>query len=277
MGELLDIARKIQSSQIEQLPVIILCGGEGTRLREETEFKPKPMIQIGGRPMLVHIMKWYAKFGLNRFVLALGYKQEMIKDYFSRYNEINNDLIVNTGVYKGRVPQLCQTTSDNWVVVMSNTGEHTLKGGRLKRIQKHINTDTFFLTYGDAVGDVDIEALLRFHRSHGKIATVTGVVSPPRFGELTRDGSLVTEYLEKPYSPDTLINGGFFVFNREIFDLLTEDENCDLEYGALQKLAADKQLHVYTHHGQWACMDTAKDVGALQKLWANNEAKWRVD
>lgn len=262
---------------MERLPVVILCGGEGTRLREETEFKPKPMIQIGGRPMLVHIMKWYAKFGLNQFILALGYKQEMIKDYFMRYNEINNDLVVYTGNYKGVPMRFATKELDNWKVTLANTGEHTLKGGRLKRIQKYINTDTFFLTYGDAVGDVNIDALLKFHRSHGMIATVTGVVSPPRFGELTRDGSLVKEYLEKPYNPENLINGGFFVFNREIFDLLTEDENCDLEYGALQKLAADKQLHVYTHHGQWACMDTAKDVGALQKLWANNEAKWRVD
>jgi glucose-1-phosphate cytidylyltransferase len=261
---------------MERLPVVILCGGEGTRLREETEFKPKPMIQIGGRPMLVHIMKWYAKFGLNRFVLALGYKQEMIKDYFSRYNEINNDLIVNTGVYKGRVPQLCQTTSDNWVVVMSNTGEHTLKGGRLKRLEKYIDSDTFFLTYGDGIGDIDIEALLKFHRSHGKIATVTGVISPPRFGELTRDGSLVKEYLEKPYNPESLINGGFFVFEKEIFGYLSEDEDCDLEFGPLQMLAAIEHLHVYEHRGQWECLDTSKDLGSIQKTWNSGQAKWAM-
>ncbi len=262
---------------MERLPVVILCGGEGTRLREETEFKPKPMIQIGGRPMLVHIMKWYAKFGLDNFVLALGYKQEMIKDYFSRYNEINNDLVVYTRNYKGVPMRFATKELDNWKVTLANTGEHTLKGGRLKRIQKYINTDTFFLTYGDAVGDVNIDALLKFHRSHGMIATVTGVVSPPRFGELTRDGSLVKEYLEKPYNPENLINGGFFVFEKWIFNYLTENEDCDLEYGALQKLAAGEHLHVYEHRGQWSCMDTAKDVGALQKLWASGEAKWRVD
>jgi glucose-1-phosphate cytidylyltransferase len=261
---------------MEQLPVVILCGGEGTRLREETEFKPKPMIQIGGRPMLVHIMKWYAKFGLDRFILALGYKQEMIKDYFVRYDEINNDLITSTGFYRGGISKYHHGQKcDNWNVTLSNTGEHTLKGGRLKRIQKYIDTDTFFLTYGDGIGDIDIEALLKFHRSHGKIATVTGVFSPSRFGELTRDESLVTGFLEKPYDPEKLINGGFFVFNREIFDLL--DEYCDLEYGPLQKLATEGQLHVYQHIGQFVCMDTAKDVGAIQKLWANNEAKWRVD
>lgn len=260
---------------MERLPVVILCGGEGTRLREETEFKPKPMIQIGDRPMLVHIMKWYAKFGLNKFVLALGYKQDIIKDYFARYNEINNDLVVNTGMYKGYIYDLCPHPKDNWNVVLANTGLHTLKGARLKKVEKYIN-GTFFLTYGDGIGDIDIEALLKFHRSHGKIATVTGVVSPPRFGELTRDGSLVTGYLEKPYNPENLINGGFFVFNQEIFDYLTEDENCDLEFGALQALAAEEELHVYQHHGDWCCMDTAKDMGAMQKLWESG-AKWRVD
>jgi glucose-1-phosphate cytidylyltransferase len=262
---------------VERLPVVILCGGEGTRLREETEFKPKPMIQIGGRPMLVHIMKWYAKFGLDNFVLALGYKQEMIKDYFMRYNEINNDLVIDTGTYKGHVTELCPQAKDNWRVTMADTGLHTLKGGRLKRIQKYIKSDRFFLTYGDAVGDVDIEALLKFHRSHGMIATVTGVVSPPRFGELTRDGSLVREYLEKPYKPENLINGGFFVFEKYIFDYLTENEDCDLEFGPLQKLAANEHLHVYEHRGQWECLDTAKDLGSIQKSWASGEAKWRVD
>jgi len=256
------------------IPVCILCGGEGTRLREETEFKPKPMIQIGGRPMLVHIMKWYAKFGLEKFILALGYKQEIIKNYFLHYDDINNDVTLCVGGYRG---EWYKKTSDRWQITMSNTGEHTLKGGRLKRIQKYILDRTFFLTYGDGIGDIDIDALLKFHRSHGKIATVTGVISPPRFGELTRDGSLVTGYLEKPYNQDSLIHGGFFVFEREIFDLLTEDESCDLEFGPLQILAAAEQLHVYEHHGQWECMDTGKDVGTIQKLWINNEAKWRVD
>jgi glucose-1-phosphate cytidylyltransferase len=223
-------------------------------------------------------MKWYAKFGLDRFILALGYKQEMIKDYFKHYDDINYDLTVHTGRYMGHPmtnSMLLNGNLDFWDVTLSNTGEHTLKGGRLKRIEKYIDEDTFFLTYGDGVGDIDIEALLKFHRSHGKIATVTGVFSPSRFGELTRDESLVTGFLEKPYDPEKLINGGFFVFNREIFDLLTDD--CDLEYGPLQKLATEGQLHVYQHIGQFVCMDTAKDVGAIQKLWANNEARWRVD
>jgi glucose-1-phosphate cytidylyltransferase len=262
---------------MERLPVVILCGGEGTRLREETEFRPKPMINIGGRPMLVHIMKWYAKFGLNQFILALGYKQEMIKNYFSHYDDINYDLTVHIGSYRGDDGRICShRLIDNWDVTLADTGLHTLKGGRLKRIQKYIKSDTFFLTYGDGIGDIDIEALLAFHRSHGKVATVTGVVSPPRFGELTRDGSLVKGYLEKPYNPENLINGGFFVFEKEIFGYLSEDEDCDLEFGPLQLLAANEHLHVYEHRGQWACMDTAKDVGALQKLWAG-EAKWRVD
>jgi glucose-1-phosphate cytidylyltransferase len=159
---------------------------------------------------------------------------------------------------------------------MSNTGEHTLKGGRLKRLEKYIDSDTFFLTYGDGIGDIDIEALLKFHRSHGKIATVTGVISPPRFGELTRDGSLVKEYLEKPYNPESLINGGFFVFEKEIFGYLSEDEDCDLEFGPLQMLAAIEHLHVYEHRGQWECLDTSKDLGSIQKTWNSGQAKWAM-
>jgi glucose-1-phosphate cytidylyltransferase len=260
---------------MEQLPVIILCGGEGTRLREETEFKPKPMIQIGGRPMLVHIMKWYAKFGLNQFILALGYKQEMIKDYFMRYNEINNDLVIDTGTYKGHVTELCPQAKDNWRVTMADTGLHTLKGGRLKRIQKYIKSDTFFLTYSDGVGNVNIEALLEFHRSHGKTVTVTGVISPPRFGEIIYHKDTVKLFSEKSESDSRLINGGFFVFNKQIFDYVDDDH--DLETSALEVLAKKEELMVYKHDGFWGCMDNMSDFGKLQNIWKDGNAPWKVD
>jgi glucose-1-phosphate cytidylyltransferase len=257
------------------IPVVILCGGSGTRLREMTEFLPKPMIPIGGKPMLVHIMKWYAKFGFNRFILALGYKQEVVKDYFIHYDQINNDIIINTGYYKG---QHSKSTAfplkDNWEITMVNTGEHSLKSERLLAIEKYISSNTFMMTYGDGVGDIDIQALLNFHRSHGKIATVTGVAHPPRFGEITRNKDSVLTFNEKK-NDGCIINGGFFVFQKEIFKRMTSA--FDLEDSNLPLLAQEKQLMVYEHKGQWICMDTQKDMGDIQNLWKNEQARWRVD
>jgi len=258
---------------VNNIPVVILCGGMGTRLREQTEFLPKPMIPIGGKPMLVHIMKWYRKFGFSKFILALGYKQEIIKDYFAHYDIINNDVTVDIGRYAG---SRCNShTHDTWSVTMVDTGEHTLKGGRLKQVEKYIGSDTFMLTYGDGIGNVDLQALLEFHQSHGKIATVTGVAHPLRFGEIDREGSLVISFSEKPVRDGSLINGGFFVFNREVLNLLTLD--CDLEIGVLDRLADQEQFIVYEHKDQWMCLDTMKDMGELQKLWDDGQAKWRVE
>jgi glucose-1-phosphate cytidylyltransferase len=257
----------------KDIPVILLCGGSGTRLREETEFKPKPMIPIGGKPMLVHIINWYRKFGFCKFILALGYKQEIIKDYFAHYDVINNDVTVDIGRYAGS--RCNNSTHDTWTVTMVDTGEHTLKGGRLKRVEKYVDSDVFMASYGDGIGNVDLQKLLQFHQEHGKMATVTGVVHPPRFGEIDREGSMVISFSEKPIHDGKLINAGFFVFNREILTRLTPD--CDLEIGVLDRLADAEQFMVYEHRDQWNCLDTAKDMGELQKLWDDGEAKWRVE
>lgn len=258
------------------MQTIILCGGLGTRLREETEFRPKPMVNIGNRPILWHIMKIYAHYGHHDFVLALGYKGDMIKDYFCHYELMNNDVTIELG----KPDSLCLHQSHEevgWRITLADTGEKTLKGGRLKRLQKYIEDDTFFLTYGDGVADIDIERLLEFHNSHGRIATVTGVNALARFGELQIEGNRVTSFQEKPEIPDgSLISGGFFVFNRRIFDYLTGDEDCDLEYGALEHLARINELMVYQHDGFWFCMDTLRDMEEINSMWQEGNARWKV-
>jgi glucose-1-phosphate cytidylyltransferase len=217
-------------------------------------------------------MKWYAKFGADRFILALGYKQELIKNYFAHYDLINNDLTVCTGSYRGAA---WQNRSDNWSVTMVDTGEHSLKIDRLIQLRKYISTD-FMLTYGDGIGDIDIKKLFEFHRSHGKIATVTGVSHPPRFGEITRNDSLVLSFNEKLQKADCMINGGFFVFQQKFFDVIMSSLG-DLEDTQLPLLASEKELMVYEHKGQFVCMDTQKDMGDIQNLWDKKETKWRVD
>ena len=233
------------------MKVVILCGGQGTRLREETEFRPKPMVPIGTKPILWHIMKIYAHYGFKEFVLCLGYKGEMIKEYFKPDNE---DMKV-------------------WSV---DTGEDVEKGARLKRIQKYIDGDTFMVTYGDGVANVDIGELLAFHKRHGKVATVTGVHPPSSFGEIREKDGKVTQFIEKPQFSASLINGGFFVLNTKVFDYLSEDKTCDFEGTPLQKLVADEQLMVHKHEGRWLNMDTPRDMEYLNKLWAANQAFWKV-
>ena len=255
---------------MNNIPVVILCGGSGTRLREQTEFLPKPMIPIGGKPMLVHIMKWYAKFGFCRFILALGYKQEVIKNYFVHYDDINSDITICTGNYRG---EFHREPSDNWQITMVDTGENTLKGGRLKRIEKYIESDTFMCTYGDGISNVNISNLLNFHQLHGRLATMTGVSHPPRFGEIVHAGILVKSFSEKKKS-NCLINGGFFVFDRSILAMV--DGLHDLETYALPKLAEMKSLMVYQHTDYWGCMDTMSDLGKLQNIWESGKAPWRV-
>ncbi|XXJ20089.1 glucose-1-phosphate cytidylyltransferase [Desulfovibrio caledoniensis] len=258
------------------MEVVILCGGLGTRLREETEFRPKPMVNIGERPILWHIMKVYAHYGHDNFILPLGYKGEMIRDYFVNYQWMNNDVTINLG----NPESLCRHNDhdeSDWTITLCNTGQKTLKGGRIKRIQKYIKGDTFMLTYGDGVADINIPELIAFHKSHGKMATISGVSPSQQFGEVSTVGDRVTSFAEKPaHSKRGRINGGFFVLNREVFDILTEDENCDFEYGPLEEITRAGELMLYQHDGFWACMDTLRDTEHLNRLWDQGKAKWKV-
>jgi glucose-1-phosphate cytidylyltransferase len=257
------------------MKTVILCGGTGTRLKEETEFRPKPMVHVGNRPVLWHIMKTYAYFGYTDFVLALGYKGEMIKNYFCHYELMNNDVTIELG--KPEKIQIHQKHNESgWKVTLADTGEKALKGARLKKVERYINEDTFMMTYGDGLANVNINELLNFHHGHGKLATVTGINPASRFGELKIKGNRVDSFSEKPKDSNGLVNGGFFVFSKKIFDYLSEDNNCDLEIGQLEKIASEGQLMVYRHAGFWACMDTIRDMEYLNKLWDENNAEWKL-
>lgn len=257
------------------MKVVILCGGKGTRLSEETVVRPKPMVEIGGKPMLWHIMKYYASFGMNEFVLALGYKADYIKDYFYHYRLTSADFTITLDP---NVDPVIHGTGDPdpWSITCVDTGENTLKGGRVKRLEEHLDGDVFLLTYGDGVANVDLGRLLEFHRSHGALGTVTGVRPPSRFGEMVLDGDAVVSFEEKPQLAQGVINGGFFVFDRAFLDYLTPDEDCDLEFGALQKLAADGQLKVFRHDGFWQCMDNVRERDYLESLYESGGAPWKV-
>lgn len=258
------------------MKVVILCGGLGTRLREETEFKPKPMVNIGDRPVLWHIMKYYSCFGFKDFVLCLGYKGEVIKDYFYNYEMMNNDFTIKLGNPKN-VTFLQSDSENDWTVTLINTGEKTLKGARLKKIEKYIDTDNFMVTYGDGLSNVDLNKLIEFHKSHEKKVTVTGVNAVSRFGELKiKDGTKIEDFREKPDNISRFINGGFFVLNKGIFEYLTEDENCDLEVGTFDILAEQEEMMVYKHTGDWSCMDTLRDTEYLNKLWNEDNAFWKI-
>ena len=253
--------------------VVLLCGGLGTRMREETEYRPKPMVQVGGRPLLWHIMKLYAEHGLNEFVCALGYRGDVIKRYFLDYHALRSDVTISLA--SGTVEYATRETED-WRVTLVDTGETSMTGARVKRVEHELgDSDVFMCTYGDGLADVDIQRLLAFHRSHGRMATVTGVIPPSRFGELVFDGSVVTRFAEKPVGNER-ISGGFFVFNREVLDLLSTDPGCVLEREPLEALASDGQLCVYQHDGYWQCADTLRDVEHLRKLWDSGHAPWRV-
>jgi glucose-1-phosphate cytidylyltransferase len=256
------------------LEVVILCGGYGTRLREETAFRPKPMVQIGQWPILWHIMKYYASFGHREFVLSLGYMGHMIKEYFWHYELMNNDVTLELGKPESRQIHPSHDES-GWKITLADTGEDTLKGARLKKVERHIRGDTFMVTYGDGLANVDLDRLVAFHKSHGKLATVTGINPSSRFGELGIEGDMVTSFREKPRSANSLVNGGFFVFNRGIFDYLTPDDRCDLEVGALEEISRKGELMVFAHPDSWACMDTERDRVYLNTLWAQGSAFWK--
>lgn len=254
------------------MKVVIFCGGLGTRLKEETEFKPKPIVNIGNRPILWHIMKIYSHYGFNEFILCLGYKGDMIKEYFYNYDMLNNDSTIELG--KNKIT--CHNShKEDWKVTLVNTGLTALKGARLKQIEKYIIDDTFMATYGDGLANVNIAELLKFHNSHGKIATLTGVHTPSRFGAIDLDKNQIKQFIEKP-KLNSYINGGFFVFNKKIFDHLTTDDSCDLENIPLTNLASQNELMMYKHDDEWQCLDTIRDMEYLNKLWNTNKAFWKV-
>lgn len=257
------------------MKVVLLCGGQGTRIRDVSENVPKPMIPIGGLPIMWHIMKYYSTWGHKDFVLCLGYMGRVIKDFFLNYELNTRDFSVTLG--SGQPATFHNEHRElDWRVTLAETGLNALTGARIKRIQKYIGDDEhFMLTYGDGVGDIDIDRLLEFHRSHGRILTVTGVRPPSRFGELrhTADGK-VTEFNEKPQATGGRISGGFFVCRREIFDFLDDREDLTFETEPMRKLVQDQQLMMYAHDGFWEPMDTYRDYQYLNKLAASNEAPW---
>jgi glucose-1-phosphate cytidylyltransferase len=260
-----------------KLPVVVLCGGFGTRLREETEVRPKPMVEIGGRPILWHIMKLYAHYGHTDFVLCLGYKAEIIKRYFLNYEAMSNDFTVQLGAPdRIRVHRDRERSEHGWTVTLADTGLHAQTGARVKRIEKYIDGDAFMLTYGDGVADVDIAELLRFHAEHGKIGTVTGVRPPSRFGELMTEADAVVRFSEKPQTSQSFINGGFFVFDRRFFDYLAAADDCVMEGKPLEDLARDGELMMFPHAGFWQCLDTPRDLQRLQEIWHRGTPPWRV-
>jgi glucose-1-phosphate cytidylyltransferase len=255
------------------MKVVILCGGQGTRLREETEFRPKPLVEVGGRPVLWHIMKLYAYHGFKDFVLCLGYKGSMIKEYFLNYEAMNNDFTISLG--KNSSIAFADThTEQDFQVTLADTGEDTMTGGRVKQIQRYIEDDTFMVTYGDGVSDVDICKLLAFHSSHKRLATVTTFRPVSRFGILDIQANEVKNFIEKPKS-DAWASAGYFVFNRGVFDYLHGDE-CILEHGPLERLASEGQLMSYHHEGFFYAMDTFREFQILNDLWKSDRAPWKV-
>ena len=260
--------------RVRDLSVVILCGGLGTRLREETEFKPKPMVTIGGRPILWHIMKHYRHFDARNFVLCLGYRGDVIRDFFLNYPIYNTDFAVDLAT--GNVETLSNGCQEDWRVVLADTGEETLTGGRIRRALKYIQGDTFLATYGDGVSDIDIDRLLAHHRASGRLATVTAVRPSSRFGELSINGDVVTNFREKPQVDDGWINGGFFVFDKRAFERIGINESVSLEEGVLETLAQEGQLGVYQHAGFWQSMDTFREMQLLNEMWDVDNAPWHL-
>ncbi|MDG5815908.1 glucose-1-phosphate cytidylyltransferase [Chitinispirillales bacterium ANBcel5] len=266
--------------QLSNLQAVILCGGQGTRIRSVTEKRPKPLIDIGGKPILWHIMKTYSFYGVRSFVLCLGYKGEMIVDYFENYHSRNHDFTmkINDKEQKKFHYNGCKCEDsdvDDWEITFAHTGEETMTGGRLKRIEKHIDTDRFFCTYGDGLSDLDLRELYSTHIQSGKTATLTGVHLPTTFGvvETTEDGT-VTSFREKP-SLAGVINGGYFVFEKEIFDYIEGDATV-LEDRPFRILVRDSKIGMFKHEGFWHCMDTYKDYESLNTMWKKRKAPWRI-
>jgi len=256
------------------MKVVILCGGLGTRLREETEFRPKPMVPIGERPILWHIMKIYAHYGHKDFILCLGYKGEVIKDFFRNYQWNISDVTLRLGA-RPQIKYHNQHDEEDWSVTLVDTGQATLTGGRLQRVLRFIDEETFLLTYGDGLINSDINASVAFHRQHRKLVTLTAVQPGSRFGDLEMQGEYVTAFREKAEQQTGFINGGFFVLNKAIGKYLTGDD-CVLEREPLMRLAAEGQIAAFTHRGFWQCMDTYREQQLLTALWNGGKAPWKV-
>lgn len=255
------------------MKTVILCGGMGTRLAEETTVRPKPLVTVGGHPILWHILNGYGSHGFSQFVLALGYKGDAIKEYFLNYYSLDSDLRIN--LKTGAIEHLRSSRRD-WQVDLIDTGAESMTGGRLHRLEALLRpAGTFMLTYGDGVGDIDISKLVAFHRAHGKLATVTAVRPPARFGGMVFDDDRVIEFREKPQTGEGWINGGFFVFEPSVFDYLDGDATV-LEGAPLERLARDGQLMAFKHEGFWQCMDTVRDRQLLESLWVSGKAPWKT-
>jgi len=256
------------------MKVVILCGGLGTRLREETEFRPKPMVPVGGRPILWHIMKTYASHGHKEFILCLGYKGEVIKEYFRNYHWNTSDVTLTLG----SVPEIkyhSRHDEEDWTVTLVDTGQDTLTGGRLQRVLPYVGEGNFLLSYGDGLSDTNITASIDFHKKHGALATVTAVMPESRFGELTIENDTVTNFREKPTDEVSLINGGYFVMNSRIGEFLTGDK-CIFEQEPMRRLAEGGQLKAWVHRGFWQCMDTFREQQMLETLWQSGRAPWKI-
>ena len=252
------------------MKTVILAGGLGTRMGEETLVRPKPMIEIGGRPILWHIMKSYSSWGFNDFIICLGYKGFIIKEYFLNYANHNSDLTIDL---KSNRLSFHTTYSEPWSVTLIDTGENTMTGGRLKRIAPLIGDEDFFCTYGDGVGNIDLDALLKLHQKEGRIATVTAAIPSSRFGAIKIDGNSVSAFVERPHEGDGWVSAGFFVFHPRVFDYIDGDTT-SLELGPLQKIASDGQLTAYRHEGFWQPVDTLRDKQKLEKMWDTNQRPW---
>ncbi len=254
---------------------MILCGGQGTRMREETEFRPKALVEVGGRPVLWHLMRHYDFYGYRKFVLCLGYRGGMIKEYFLNYHWMSSDFTMklSTGA-----PSLRAHSSEveDWEITFVDTGAATQTGGRLARVERYVDGDTFLANYCDGLSDVDLDRLVEFHRGHGKLATLTGFHPHSKYGVVKVDGQGVVDYFEEKPLMNDLTSGGFFVFHRKVFEYLSTDENCVLEWEPFRRLAADRQMALYTHMGFWTCMDTYKEVQTMNSIWNAGDAPWQT-
>jgi glucose-1-phosphate cytidylyltransferase len=256
------------------MKVVILAGGLGTRLGSITEEIPKPMVRIGDKPIVWHIMKIYSHYGFKDFILSLGYKQHILKEYFHNYHVHANDYTINLGTRKAQYHN--GHDEKDWKVTLVDTGLNSLKGARLKRLEKFLDDDINMMTYGDGVADINIKELVKFHKKHGKILTITGVRPPSRFGEIVEKDSKLLDFKEKPQSSVGRISGGFFVFDKRLLKYLTTDEKCDLEYGVFEDLAKKGEIMVYKHDGVWECVDTERDLRYLNKIWSEGKPFWKT-
>lgn len=254
------------------MKTVILAGGYGTRLSEETIIKPKPMVEIGGRPIIWHIMTHYSKFGFDDFIILLGYKGYIIKEYFVNYFLHNSDFIVDL---ENNNVEILNKQNLKWKVTLVDTGLNTMTGGRVKKVQEYISEDTFMLTYGDGLIDLNINELVNFHNRHGKAMTMTTSQPDGRFGAVELNGNQVTQFIEKPRGDNSWINAGYFVCNKKVFNFIKDDENEVLEKSPLESLAKQNELFTYKHNGFWMPMDTLRDKLKLEDMWKNNEAPWK--